>query len=208
MPKLYNNKNSPMYDKLRSKLHQPPKTIILDYNEKSDKKIRPEVQIEDNLSIMYKQMYPNDKTAEQFLGCPLRGGENPETGAGSIENIPHNSVHNWTSSADTKNGEDMGALYAVGRDPIFFAHHANVDRIWFLWSKLGGKRANFKDKDWLESGFVFHNENKELVRVYIKDCLDTRNLGYVHYQTVPLPWKDGIREKVKASSVIARALRK
>lgn len=41
----------------------------------------------------------------------------------------------------------------------------------------------------VESGFVFHDENKNLVRVKVKDCLDERKLGYV-YQDVDIPWSN------------------
>lgn len=50
-----------------------------------------------------------------------------------------------------------------------------------------GRRQDFTDPDWLDTGFLFYNENAELVRVKIRDCLDTKSLGYV-YQDVPTPW--------------------
>ena len=81
----------------------------------------------------------------------------------------------------------MGTFYSAARDPIFFSHHSNVDRMWTIWKTLGGKRKDITDPDWLNSGFLFYDENKNLVRVKVKDCLDTRNLGYV-YEDVNIPW--------------------
>jgi polyphenol oxidase len=81
----------------------------------------------------------------------------------------------------------MGIFYSAARDPIFFSHHSNIDRLWSIWKTLGGKRKDFNDKDWLESGFLFYDENKNLVKVKVKDCLDTKKLGYV-YQDVDIPW--------------------
>ena len=81
----------------------------------------------------------------------------------------------------------MGIFYAAARVPIFYSHHSNVDRMWTIWKTLGGKRRDFIDLDWLESGFLFYDENKNLVRVKVKDSLDIRNLGYV-YQDVDIPW--------------------
>jgi polyphenol oxidase len=81
----------------------------------------------------------------------------------------------------------MGNFYSAGRDPIFFSHHSNVDRLWSVWKTLGGKRADFTDSDWLDSGFLFYDENANMVRVKVRDCLDTKKLGYV-YQDVDIPW--------------------
>ncbi|KAJ6966310.1 hypothetical protein NC652_004007 [Populus alba x Populus x berolinensis] len=82
----------------------------------------------------------------------------------------------------------MGVFYAAARDPIFFAHHGNIDRLWEVWKKLpGGKRENFTDPDWLDAAFLFYDENANLVRVKIRDCLDTRKLRY-GFQDVASPW--------------------
>ncbi|GFZ06234.1 hypothetical protein Acr_18g0004040 [Actinidia rufa] len=85
------------------------------------------------------------------------------------------------------NLENMGNFYSAARDPIFYAHHSNVDRMWSVWKTLGGRRKDFTDPDWLNAGFLFYNENAELVRVNVKDCLDTKKLGY-EYQYVDIPW--------------------
>lgn len=49
---------------------------------------------------------------------------------GPLEATPHNGVHNWI-------GGDMRDTTRSPRDPIFFLHHANVDRVWQSWSRLG-----------------------------------------------------------------------
>lgn len=83
---------------------------------------------------------------------------------------------------------DMGTFYSAARDPIFYPHHTNVDRLWTVWLKLPGRnRKVFEDEDWLNSSFIFWDENMQLVRVRVRDSLDTLNLGYI-YQTVSLPW--------------------
>jgi tyrosinase len=44
----------------------------------------------------------------------------------------HDHVHVWV-------GGDMATVDTAGFDPIFFAHHAMVDRLWHLWQIDNGK---------------------------------------------------------------------
>ncbi|KAH1102148.1 hypothetical protein GYH30_036625 [Glycine max] len=194
IPSFYVDKNSPLYDPLRNLNHQPPVLIDLDYNRRDDddpsasESVDPNEQIASNLSIMYRNVISNGKLPRLFLGSPYRAGDEPEPGAGSLENVPHGPVHSWTGDKREPNRENMGIFYSAARDPIFFSHHANVDRMWSIWKTIpGGKRRDFTDPDWLESAFFFYDENKNLVRVKVKDSLDTRKLGYV-YQDVDIPW--------------------
>jgi len=46
----------------------------------------------------------------------------------SLENI-HNTIHNSV-------GGDMGYLWIAAMDPIFFLHHANVDRLYAMWQAI------------------------------------------------------------------------
>ncbi|KAJ4843773.1 hypothetical protein Tsubulata_017398 [Turnera subulata] len=188
MPAIYTDPSSPLYDQFRDQNHLPPATLDLDYDG-SPSSLSDEAILSSNLTIMYRQMVSNGKTASLFLGRPYRAGNDTNPGGGSVENIPHGPVHVWTGDINNQpNGEDMGNFYSAARDPIFFAHHANVDRTWALWKTLGGsRRTDFTDPDWLDAAFVFYDENANPVRVKVRDCLDTRKLGYV-YQDVDIPW--------------------
>ncbi|KHN07286.1 Polyphenol oxidase, chloroplastic [Glycine soja] len=117
-----------------------------------------------------------------FLGKPFHPGEEPNNSAGSVESVPHTPVHIWTGDRNQPNGEDMGRFYSAGRDPIFYSHHANVDRMLNISKTIkGGKRRDVTDPDWLETAFYFYDENKNLVRVTIKDSLDTKKLGMLTF---------------------------
>ncbi|KAK7331904.1 hypothetical protein VNO80_28647 [Phaseolus coccineus] len=186
IPTMYTDPKSPLYDSLRNANHKPPKLVDLDYNGVEDQGSTQQ-QISTNLNTMYRQLVSSSKTPTLFFGGAYRAGEDSDPGGGTVENIPHGPVHVWTGDNTQPNTENMGSLYSAARDPIFYSHHANVDRMWSIWKTLGGKRSDIKDSDWLESGFVFYDENKKLVRVKVKDCLDTRKLGYV-YQEVDVPW--------------------
>lgn len=187
IPSMFTNSNSPLYDSLRDSPHQPPTLIDLNYSG-TDSGIVGDQLIKNNLSIMYRQMVSGSKTPLLFHGSPYRAGGEQDPGMGAIENTPHTQVHRWTGDRTQPNGEDMGRFYSAGRDPIFYAHHSNVDRMWAIWKTLpGGKRKDFTDPDWLNSSFIFSDENAQLVRVKVKDCLDIKKLGY-GYQDVEIPW--------------------
>jgi tyrosinase len=46
----------------------------------------------------------------------------------SLETLPHNAVHNLI-------GGVLGQVTISPRDPIFWVHHANIDRLWAAWVK-------------------------------------------------------------------------
>nr|AEY78528.1 polyphenol oxidase [Canarium album] len=211
MPAMYANPKSPLYDNFRNASHQPPTLVDLDYN-RTDETTTNKDQLSSNLKIMYRQMVSNGKTAKLFFGNAYRAGDEPDPGLGSIENIPHGPVHLWCGDKTQPNLEDMGNFYSAARDPIFYSHHSNIDRMWTIWKTLGGKkRKEFTDPDWLDAGFLFYDENANLVRVKVRDCLDNKKLGY-DYQKVDIPWlntkptpRKRIVNKVRSTFGVAHA---
>ncbi|CAO2171611.1 unnamed protein product [Urochloa humidicola] len=144
---------------------------------------------------MYKQMVSNAALPSLFLGQPYRAGDPGMPGAGTVELAPHNTMHVWTGDQSRPNTENMGAYYSAGRDPIFYPHHGNIDRLWECWRNIagGGRRrhhAEFADPDWLDSSFLLYNEEARLVRVTVRDMLDAEKLRYVYDAGVGLPWLD------------------
>eukprot|EP00258_Populus_trichocarpa_P014840 XP_006370115.2 polyphenol oxidase, chloroplastic [Populus trichocarpa] len=190
MPAIFTDPKSPLYDPLRDANHQPPTLLDLNYA-KGDANPDPAKAGElyaSNLNVMYRQMVSGATKPTLFFGKPYRAGDDPSPGMGTIETTPHTQIHYWTGDPNQTNGENMGNFYSAGRDPIFYCHHSNVDRMWDLWKKIpGGKRKDIEDPDWLNSEFLFWDENKELVRVKVKDTLDTKKLRY-GFQDVPIPW--------------------
>ncbi|KAH7300009.1 hypothetical protein KP509_24G040700 [Ceratopteris richardii] len=186
IPPMFDNPNSTLYDTKRNPLHRNPKVVDLDYSF-SESNRTPQQQLQVNNSVMYRQMVTAAKTPSLFFGQSYRQGDSPGPGAGTVENTPHGTVHVWTGNPSNPNDEDMGTLYSAARDPIFFAHHGNVDRLWSIWKTLGGRRTDLTDSDYLQATFEFYDENKNLVRVKIADALQTENLRY-NYQNVDIPW--------------------
>jgi tyrosinase len=63
----------------------------------------------------------------------------------------HDFIHGWTggtSPQDANVGGDMGVIVIAAFDPIFWAHHAMIDRLWYLWQLRQGVNnipANYLD---------------------------------------------------------------
>ncbi|XP_057812288.1 polyphenol oxidase I, chloroplastic-like [Salvia miltiorrhiza] len=204
MPALFVNENSPLYNPKRNQAHLPPALMDLLYSSKSS--TDPSVIIPTNLNEMYGEMVRNAVKPEDFYGAKYIVGSDPDPGAGTVERGSHTSVHIWVGDPRSPAGEDMGNFYSTARDPIFFCHHANVDRMWSVWRDLRGpKPKDFNDPEWLDADFVFYDENAQLVRVKVKDTLEDVKMGFA-YQKVELPWlnkrpKARVRKsKIAASS--------
>lgn len=64
--------------------------------------------------------------------CGFGGSDvEPQDGDTTLEMQPHNFVHGAL-------GGLMGHPETAGRDPIFWLHHANIDRLWSVWRGLDG----------------------------------------------------------------------
>ncbi|CAN1327122.1 Polyphenol oxidase, chloroplastic [Linum perenne] len=190
IPSIFMNPNSPLHDPIRNPDHQESILLDMDWNDQVDSS-SPEEQYKTNLSLMHTQMVSGASKPSLFFGSSLKAGDNVTemSQQGTIESTPHGIVHVWMGDwTNQPNGENMGTLYSAARDPIFYSHHKNVDRMWNLWKTVGPNRKDISDPDWLESAFVFYDEDKNLVRCKIKDCLDSRKHLKYDYQQVPIPW--------------------
>jgi tyrosinase len=80
-----------------------------------------------------------------------------------LENV-HDGIHGWTGG-----GGDMSFVALSAFDPIFWAHHCMIDRLWYLWQLRHG---------------VFNIPPDYLPRplepfgLTVRDVLDIHSLGY------------------------------
>ncbi len=65
-----------------------------------------------------------------------------------LEDNPHGHAHVDTGGGTPPLGL-MSKLQTAGLDPIFYLHHANIDRMWAAWNKHGNH--NPTDQAWLNS---------------------------------------------------------
>ncbi|KAL6570573.1 hypothetical protein OROGR_000123 [Orobanche gracilis] len=203
VPPMFNDTESALYDSKRDPdVVKPSAVIDLGQLGSTDNG-----QVSNNLSIMYTEMIRGINDVYDFMGKPYREGNDSNPGAGSCERGSHASVHWAVGDPRELAKEDLGNFYSAGRDPIFYCHHANVDRMWTLWqyylpsNKVPDKKIT--DTDFLNASFLFYDENAELVRVTVKDCLDNFQMGY-DYERIDLPWLDYRPPRQSANARIVR----
>ncbi|XP_020690238.1 polyphenol oxidase A1, chloroplastic [Dendrobium catenatum] len=107
---ISSSSSSSLYHPNRDPSHQPPVMVDLNFLQVGSDQAVVYPSVDDNLRIMYRQMMENGATTELFLGSAFRAGEQPEPGPGSVEVIPHNTLHDWTGDPRKQNREDMGAF--------------------------------------------------------------------------------------------------
>lgn len=97
---------------------------------------------------------------------------------GQMESNPHNTVHGWV-------GGDM-ASFLSPRDPIFWLHHANLDRLWQRWND--GGHTNTNDPLWRDFQFSgqFVTGTGTPYNPQVKSLLNIQGLGYTYPQPIPL----------------------
>ena len=67
-------------------------------------------------------------------------GPESDTTNGSLESLPHNVIHGAIGGVapggDPNDWRDFGLMsmpITAALDPIFWLHHANIDRLWSVW---------------------------------------------------------------------------
>jgi tyrosinase len=84
-------------------------------------------------------------------------------------------------------GGDMAEFSTVGGDPLFYLHHANMDRIWESWNRLGNK--NPTDPKYLNRKFSYGDRSRKRVDLPVSASDRTAQLGYEYdsYEKPPRP---------------------
>jgi tyrosinase len=89
---------------------------------------------------------------------------------GVLEGTPHNYIHRFA-------GGNMRNPDLAARDPIFWLHHANVDRLWTRWvRKHPGQTTT--SQSWRQRAFSFFNTQGNPVSITTAQMLNTFDLDY------------------------------
>ena len=127
-----------------------------------------------------------DLNFEAPFGSSFGGNPSPpvqfDSGAGDLEIQPHNVIHCVV-------GGLMCDPDQAAQDPVFFLHHANIDRLWKRWLDQGGGRSNpTSDSTWMNQTFQFFDEHGTMVSLAGKDVLNTVTQLDYRYDDDPPEW--------------------
>ena len=127
---------------------------------------------------------------------------------GILEGEPHNQVHGMVGGAvrDAAGNIIMGLMSrpnTAALDPIFWLHHANIDRLWEVWLERGdGQNKNPTDDLWINGPidikFTMPNIDGSSFRFSPTNMLDTTSprLDYTYESTAdPFPGQSRVRSR-------------
>jgi tyrosinase len=124
------------------------------------------------------------------------GGMDVDQSFGVVDMDPHNTMHLWIGGMpEGKAPGLMANNLTAAFDPIFWAHHANVDRIWALWQE------HHPGVDPPDPGDVLPG-----VSSTVQDSLDFRKLGYEYAADTHLLLADGGEPAARLSTWAAGAV--
>jgi tyrosinase len=112
-------------------------------------------------------------------------GPESETTNGGLEALPHNVIHGAiggvTPGGDPNDWRDLGLMsmpITAALDPIFWLHHANIDRLWRAWLRdIQEEHVNPNQVTWLDGPadrqFVMPRSNQAEWAFTAREVLDT-----------------------------------
>jgi tyrosinase len=84
---------------------------------------------------------------------------------GVLEAVPHGSMHMAV-------GGGMGSFNTAGLDPVFWLHHANIDRLWQVWLNRDNAHLNPNEPQWARQ-FDFHDAAGAIVTLTAPQVVDS-----------------------------------
>jgi hypothetical protein len=97
----------------------------------------------------------------------------------ALQANPHDSVHCAIVTGGCINGL-MGSVPASALDPIFYAHHTNIDRLYECWLHVNERGRLPTNPTQLNTPFTFVDANGGTVDRLVGDMLTTTQLGYTY----------------------------
>jgi tyrosinase len=115
---------------------------------------------------------------------PNHFSESPLAANGQLEATPHGDVHTLVGGPFGF----MSAFDTAPLDPIFWLHHANIDRLWAVWlTQRNPQRRNPTKTAWLTQSFHFHDQDGQPTKSVVTDVWDTvADLDYEYFD-ISLP---------------------
>jgi len=130
-------------------------------------------------STFFEAMTPDD-IADSFGGI-ARPNRFDAFDNNRLEGTPHGPVHVYVGGTRGGRAGDMTDFATAGRDPIFFAHHCNLDRLWEIWRRDPARKATEPSADaFLTHAFPFTWLDGTMIQVTAGDTLDASKLGFTY----------------------------
>ncbi|MGO9339444.1 MAG: tyrosinase family protein [Terracidiphilus sp.] len=164
-----------------------------------------------NQTCMSNDIYTgNDAvTPPPGFGGPSTGFSHSGGSSGNLENNPHNLVHVFVGGT-APDGATWGLMSDPGLaalDPIFYLHHANIDRMWAVWNTTYG---NPTDPTWLNGPASIGEREFVMPMPHRHDC-HGRELVYTPSEVDSLDkvdyTYDDLHRRVPAANILANRLR-
>jgi tyrosinase len=125
-----------------------------------------------------------------MLGGTCRAGwMDPVAGRGRPRRALHNLVHTWVGGELPPLADDIGGTMTLNtslNDPVFWLHHANIDRLWAIWQRRHPGAAGYAP---VRAGGLPYGQNLaepmwpwRQAGLYVApvSVLSTRAMGYVY----------------------------
>ena len=80
---------------------------------------------------------------------------------------------------------NMGSVPYAGKDPLFWVHHSNIDRMWSSWNRNGG--VNPTTESWATARFTFVDANGKGAKHRLNEFFDATVLGSTYDAFIPPP---------------------
>lgn len=109
---------------------------------------------------------------------------------GLLESQPHDNIHVVVGGDLTQVGCNEGRMTdpnCAAFDPIFYLHHANIDRLWAKWLAQGEGRANPTQDQWTEESFSFFDPDGAQRSKTCGEVGELADLDYVYDDMAPPP---------------------
>jgi tyrosinase len=138
---------------------------------------------------------------------------------GRLERQPHDAVHGLVGGADPNDPNVPGLMSdpdTAGLDPIFWLHHANIDRLWEVWRQTSSGHTDPTASSWLkgpasvgERIFSLPKSNGEAWNYTPADMVDLVKLDYSYDDLAPAVVSDTLDRRMErlgaGPSVVAAA---
>jgi tyrosinase len=134
---------------------------------------------------------PGSGGSQGFGGVSTGFSHNGNT-HGGVETQPHDQVHGLVGGGDEQKLALMSWPDLAGLDPIFWLHHANIDRLWAVWNKIPTSKGDPTKPNWVKGpantgqhAFVMPMPGGKTWTYTPGDVTDLSKLGYDYDDVAP-----------------------